>query len=713
MNYPWDSSGEFITPAEASISPWQSLVQQFLNIYEERASQLDSHDSDIGEEVDGQEYNESYYEYIRRQRKLRKKRLYQKELSQMKQLQLGACRVLQGFYSVIKAKNTKRELARLVENRRLNEVEHMESEEIYNKINKILHLRDTIRKIDQQKQILLLEVDGNIDNLPNKFQPRYEGYKRKACNEYIMKLFEKNIKFIVNQSVISNDDSIGPITGSSTDSQHNNSDNNDTAAHEISSILNELICLTEIANTQAPAATNAVEDDEVQISSILDDLIRLIEDANVTPVLGAGVTEEKSKLTREKKKEEFLLRYNIMKDLQQQAVRTLQGFNRIVIAKNIAGKINSARVALQEQEQMRMFNEESYGQINNILHIRDTISRISNEKELLLVRYQHELEKINAMSPSKDVAADNSEGVDTNTFVTHSLFIENVVNAAIASLLKRYIIPSKSSDVIQQIGTSSSNAIQQIGTSSSDAIQQTSSRDVIQQIGISSRDGTRQIDTSSRDGIQQIDTSINWNIDINLEEYIDENVREYADEILQTPTISHKVIFSDSPDSVESPVEPRGDSAAGSDDNKYTPPIDYRRQHIEDMKAWNMHSPTPPTQAKPSKIPHRIKSNLTISTELAFEGSTPQYIQSNKSANTSPTSMYNDELINKLSEEWGIKNKNIIKTIIKRKHILTENVGEEGGSNGSPRLTKVSPTSLIGGRNKNYKNSFKKWRKWN
>ena len=78
MNYPWDSSGEFITPAEASISPWQSLVQQFLNIYEERASQLDSHDSDIGEEVDDQvtitnnENNESYIEYIRRQRKLRK-----------------------------------------------------------------------------------------------------------------------------------------------------------------------------------------------------------------------------------------------------------------------------------------------------------------------------------------------------------------------------------------------------------------------------------------------------------------------------------------------------------------------------------------------------------------------------------------------------------------------------------------------------------------
>jgi len=671
MNYSWDSLDE------ASISPWQSLVQQFLNIYEERASQLDSHDSDIGEEVDGQvtitnnENNESYYEYIQRLRKLRKKRLYQKELSQMKQLQLGACRVLQGFYSIIKAKNTKRELAKLVENRRLNEIEHMESEEIYNKINKILHLRDTIRKIDQQKQILLLEVDGNIDNLPNKFQPRYEGYERKACNEYIMKLFEKNIKFIVNQSVISNDDSIGPITGSSTDSQHDNSDNNDTEANEISSILNDLICLTEIANTQSPAATNAVKDDKVQISSILDDLIRLIEEANVTPVLGAAVTEEKSKLTREKKKDEFLLRYNIMKDLQQQAVRTLQGFNRIVIAKNIAGKINSARVALQEQEQMRMFNEESYGQINNILHIRDTISRISNEKELLLVRYQHELEKINAMSPSKDVAAGNSEGVDTNTFVTHSLFIENVVNAAIASLLKRYIIPSKSNDVIQQI------------------------------------------DTSSSDVIQQIDTSINWNIDINLEEYIDENVREYADEILQTPTISHKVIFSDSPDSVESPDEPWGDSAAGSDDMKYTPPIDYRRQHIEDMKAWNMHSPTPPTQTKPSKIPHRIKSNLTISTELAFEGSTPQYLQSNKSANTSPTSMYNDELINKLSEEWGIKNKNIIKTIIKRKHILTENIGEEGGSNGSPRLTKVSPTSLIGGRNKNYKNSFKKWRKWN
>jgi hypothetical protein len=77
MNYSWDSLDEmnysWDSLDEASISPWQSLVQQFLNIYEERASQLDSHDSDIGEEVDGQvtntnnENNESYYEYIQRQ----------------------------------------------------------------------------------------------------------------------------------------------------------------------------------------------------------------------------------------------------------------------------------------------------------------------------------------------------------------------------------------------------------------------------------------------------------------------------------------------------------------------------------------------------------------------------------------------------------------------------------------------------------------------
>ena len=648
-------------------SPWQTLIQQFLNIYEERALQLETNESDDDAEAPGADSasggTESYYEYIQRQRKLRKKKIYHKKLTQMKHLQLSACRVLQRFYLVIKAKNTKRELANLAESKRMQEVKSMESEEIFNKINKILYLRDTIHKIDRQKQALLVEVDGNMDTLPSRFQPRNEEYRRKLCGEYITKLFDTNIQVITKSVVI-------------TEGGAASCDTAVIDASDVRLVLEDLICEIESGNPPIPAVSS-----EVEIISVLDDLIRAIENASLpSHVYDAAVVskEGRIKLTRERKKEEFLVQYNIMKSLQHQAVRTLQGFSRIVIAKNTVSKMYSAIVASQEREQLLMFNEESYGQINSILHIRDTISRINNEKELLLVKYQQELEKINLYSPLK--SPDRGLGTITHpAFVSHTHFVENIVTTALTSILTRHVslrAPSKPTDPSSRPPSTSSETI------------------------------------------LQIDTSINWDIDINLDEYIDENVREYADEILRTPSTTHRIVFSDSPDTVDSPGD-LGDEVTGNhhgDEN--SPPPDYRRQHIEDMKAWNVYSPTPPTQEKPSKIPHRIKPSLTISTDAAvsFKGSTPHYLQSNstKSSNSSPTGMFNDELIDRLSEEWGIKNKNIIKTIIKRKHILTES---EESDSGSPRLNKitnkVSPTSLAGGRNKNYKNSFKKWRKWN
>ncbi len=702
-----DSSSELFgnNGPRAESSPWQTLIQQFLNIYEERASQLEVNESDTADDAETQvvdnssENSESYYEYIQRQRKLRKKKIYQKKLVQMKHLQLSACRVLQGFYKVIKAKNRKSELARFVENKRIQEIQLMESEEIFNKINKILHLRDTIDKIDKQKQVLLLEVNGNIDTLPDRFQPRNEEYRRKLCGDYITKLFDKNIQYLVKSVFVTTE----------VINNCNSSVSADMAVidvSEISSILDDLICEIESANSPIPVPEYSAVSSDEEISSLLDDLIRSIENANFpshVPNVAVVIKGDNIKLTKERKKEEFLLQYNIMKSLQQQAVRTLQGFNRIVIAKNIVSKIHSANVALQEQEQMLMFHEESYGQINNILHIRDTISRINNEKELLLTKYQQELEKISLNSPLK--RADGTGIIEYPVFVSHSFFVENIVKTAVTSILARFESP--------RVLSKPHSAPTRPPTRPSTISSKTPSS--------SSRPRSKYSRPSSKSSgiMQQIDTSINWDIDINLEEYIDENVREYADEILRTPSMTTRVVFSDSPDTIDSPGDLRDDDTSHNHSDEYSPLPDYRRQHIEDMKAWNAHSPTPPTQEKPSKIPHRIKPSLTISTDmsLSFKGSTPQYLQSNgstKSANSSPTSMYNEELINKLSEEWGIKNKNIIKTIIKRKHILTES--EESDSS-SPRLNKIqnkiSPTSLSGGRNKNYKNSFKKWRKWN